>query len=126
MKLSTVVVAAALILPTITQAEPLIMACSGESKDPAIDESTHVANLGIIIDLAKGTVTGFAVAAHIKKVDANFVSFEGKERQWHIIGDIDRITGATSVTAIWSNSQVPDVHSFLQFELLCKPTKPMF
>ena len=86
--------------------------------------------MGVVVNLAEKTVLGFGgVVARIGKADALYISFSG---QGHlalgghptsvgisVMGDLDRVTGALSVTTMTKATTV-------SYELLCKPTTRLF
>ena len=73
-------------------------------------------------------MSGFGIVARIESVDAANVSFSGdgdlllhgrSAGQIRVAGDIDRLTGALSVTATTKVT----THTY---EMLCKPVKSLF
>lgn len=81
------------------------------------DKPQPVTNMGLLVNLPKGTVTGFAhgarTDAHVARIDnisEVLVDFSGS-----VWGSIDRITGRVKA--------YDDEHSW---ELLCMPAKRLF
>jgi hypothetical protein len=98
-----------------------------------------VKGLGLVVNLADKTVTGFDVAVPIEHADAASISFEGKApkicRQFNgdhfengtisLSGELNRVTGVlivtTSTKATWSKEADDDY-----YELVCKVTNRLF
>jgi hypothetical protein len=57
-----------------------------------------VTNMGLVVNLSEGTVTGFAFPASIYKTDATRVEFKGENGSWSVWGSIDRITSDVKAT----------------------------
>jgi hypothetical protein len=81
------------------------------------DKPRPVTNMGLLVDLPKGTVTGFAhvarMDAHVARIDhisEVLVDFSGS-----VWGSIDRITGCVKAN-----------DDEYQWDLLCKPAKRLF
>jgi hypothetical protein len=79
-----------------------------------------VTNMGLVVNLPEGTVTGFAFPARIYKADDVRVEFKGENGNWSVWGSIDRITstGKATTTSLYPVS----MHSW---DLACKPVKPL-
>jgi len=85
------------------KATELALSCNGKSKDDNTEEP--IANMGVVVNFTKKTVTGLAIAANIYMVDGDSIFFEGTENgpvssnaqiQAIFRGDINRTTGAIS------------------------------
>jgi len=75
-----------------------------------------VTNMGLVVNLSEGTVTGFAFPARIYKTNATRVEFKGESGNWSVWGSIDRVTSTVkaSTTVLYPIS----IHSW---GLVCKP-----
>ena len=94
----------------------LTLSCDG-TVSGAIDlfKARPVTNMGLLVNLPEGTVTGFAHVgdAHVARIDnisEVLVDFSGS-----VWGSIDRITG-----------RVKAMDDEYQWDLLCKPAKRLF
>jgi hypothetical protein len=128
-----------------SQAASLILGCSGTTttqipKDGVASdpERENIFDLSVVVNLDQRTVSGLWVngqrgaPAHtplpIVGADANSVSFQFRNdsgfQQRSIEGIVDRITGKIDATEIWlykSGSMTK-----LNYDLRCKPTRPLF
>ena len=118
-------------LPTAQAADTtLTLACKGtETSGSGARKSSEVINIGIIVDLQKGTVTGLEPTAPltIDDLTETMISFSGssywdKKVAWKMSGTLDRITG--SLVAVSNRYQDPK--NMLSFDLQCRPTQRMF
>lgn len=76
-------------------ASAIYLSCSGTVTGKT-GKSEPVANIGLVINLAERTVTGFSCVAHIDSADDVSISFSGAGSLARLFGEIDRVTGATS------------------------------
>ena len=118
-----------LAIPVNLHAQTLTLACEGKVNTGG-DHSEAVHNMGIVVDLTAGTVSGFGgVVVPIARVDAATVSFNGTANassfqglprvQVSVWGDIDRVTGV--VTATQSSKALS-----LDYDLICKTARRLF
>lgn len=116
------------------QAADTTLACQGTlisewGSTGSARKSSEVINIGIIVDLQKGTVTGLEPTAPltIDDLTETMISFSGssywdKKVAWKMSGTLDRITG--SLVAVSNRYQDPK--NMLSFDLQCRPTQRMF
>jgi hypothetical protein len=98
-------------IPVGLHAQTLTLACEGKMN------STPVHDMGIVVDLASRTVSGFGDVAPVTEVNAAIVSFgDPGSTVW---GVIDRVTGG--VSTVVSHGAVT-----LNYELVCKPARRLF
>jgi len=79
--------------------ETLTLSCDGTltnmmSTSDSDNKTEAFTKMGLLVNLAEGTVLGFAPAARIKKTDAVSVEFAGEIGGASVSGTIDRITGS--------------------------------
>lgn len=98
------------------------------NRDKNHRETTPVSKMGIVVNLSAQTVAGFDGVAQIEQVDAAHIKFGTYEKksgkETHINGIINRLTGAVSAetTVTWNEAT-----SFTSvYDLICKPTRPLF
>jgi len=114
----TLIALLSLLLPG-AEATILSLSCDGTMTNLAWN-SDHkpepVTNMGLVVNLSEGTVTGFAFPARIYKTDATRVEFKGENGNWSVWGSIDRVTSTVkaSTTVLYPTS----IHSW---GLVCKP-----
>jgi hypothetical protein len=95
MRMSSVIsiTSIALLLLSGAEATILTLSCDGTMTNLAWN-SDHkpepVTNMGLVVNLSEGTVTGFAFPASIYKTDATRVEFKGENGNWSVWGSIDR------------------------------------
>jgi hypothetical protein len=100
-------------------------------------ERSPWSDLSVVVNLDQKTVSGFWYSGHdvpghdalpIIAADANSVSFRGRKGnpgvQISIEGIIDRITGKIEATETWL-SKVGNLTT-MEYDLRCKPTRPLF
>jgi hypothetical protein len=130
---STIAVVTLLLLFTATtvvqaQTNELTLGCNG--KVTADRKEYIIANIDVVVNLMKKTVTGFnGVIANINSVDDVTIFFQGEDQQllgddplatFYVIGNINRMTGVASVvTTVYGNEEVGSSSSY--FELVCTP-----
>ena len=97
------------VVPVTLHAQALTLACEGKMNTGG-DNWEPVHNMGIVVDLTAGTVSGFGgVVAPVDRLDAASVSFNGTGNvpsgfqglpplRVTVWGDIDRVTGAVTAT----------------------------
>jgi hypothetical protein len=95
----------------------LTLSCDGTVTRMIDFSDRPVTNMGLLVNLPKGTVTGFArvarMDAHVARIDnisEVLVDFSGS-----VWGSIDRITGRVKAN-----------DDEYQWDLLCKPAKRLF
>jgi hypothetical protein len=89
--------------------------------------------MGIVVDLEAKTVAAYGINGRIDRVDAGEISFSSLRKtnsvntkgshvsfEFNTLGHIDRITGAVTATVL------SNVAPNYDYDLLCKPTRPMF
>jgi hypothetical protein len=106
-------------------ASVIYLSCAGTMTGKT-GKSERVANLGLVINLAERTVTGFSsdFVAHIDRTDDVSISFSGAGSSAHLSGEMDRVTGATSaMLTVWLGKEilVQDL-----YDLECKVTNRLF
>ena len=129
--------------PTAQAAEPrgtLMFACEGtkiETQPYGGDaEQRETISMGIIIDFAAGTVTGFRseellVRPVITDVSETTISFTGSSDptatvSYSMNGNIDRMTGALEAGFISSPKEGYGLKWTRSYRLKCKPAQRMF
>jgi len=122
--------------PIAQSAEPIVitLSCDGKKTDAKSPDAKPeaIANMGLVVNLKEKTVSGVAgVIARINKVDAAHISFANNRKtsllgihsepsgDLSVLGDIDRVTGAVSVTTMTPAATY-------QYDLTCKPANRMF
>jgi hypothetical protein len=90
------------------------------------DKTERIANWGLLVNLPEHTVSGFAHVARIDKISEVLVDFSGTSGNWSVYGSIDRITGRVSATTASRDSKTGALIDERIWDLLCKPTKPLF
>jgi hypothetical protein len=114
-------------------AEPTVVNLSCDGTDAATLDPTMpspVKKMGLVINLAEHTVSGFSVVAHISYTDDATVLFDGEstdlfERSSSATGSIDRVTGVTRAhTAVISKDK--KLLSADDWDLVCKVTNRLF
>jgi hypothetical protein len=109
----------ALLLLSGAEATILTLPCDGTMTNltwTSNHKPEPVTNMGLVVNLSEGTVTGFAFPARIYKTDATRVEFKGESGNWSVWGTIDRIT--STVKATTTVLYPISVHSW---DLICKP-----
>jgi hypothetical protein len=106
-------------------AEKISLSCSGTfaSKETGF-ENTPSLNQSLLIDLDQGVVTGSPGEYEIFKVSETSIAFRAQSSDptvRSIVGGVDRVSGAASVTA-W----LDDSHVRYIYQLNCKRTNPLF
>lgn len=115
--------------PATAETTMLTLSCDGKFNMGG-DHSEPVSNMGLVVDLTAGTVSGFSgVVAQINRIDAAGISFSGTgnvstfkgvpQLQISVWGDIDRVTGAVSATT-------SSTASIYTYDLICKPARRLF
>jgi hypothetical protein len=102
----------------------LTLACQGtQTSGEGARKSSEVINIGIVVDFQKKTVVGLepAVPLTIDGLTETTISFVGGEREWHMSGTLDRVTGSLIAASIRSNPNL-----LFTFDLHCRPAQRMF
>jgi hypothetical protein len=135
-KIAATALSAVLLPAGNTQAaEPtmLTFSCDGTIADAKASESKpeRVTKMGLIVNFAERSVSGFNIVAHIDRVDDASISFGGEGNlpplpgarstpvSMTVMGSIDRVTGAVSATTLTTATMYT-------YDLLCKPVKRLF
>jgi hypothetical protein len=92
----------------------------------------QVTKLGLIINLAKQTVVGFGIAAHIDEVDASSITFSGEgpivdrgsKGTLFTMGAVDRVTGIVSATTTQTSERSQKTVTATTYYLVCTVTEP--
>jgi hypothetical protein len=127
--LNTLIVPLLLFSPSAgaQQTNELTLSCNGKSIDH--DTEYPITNMSVVVNLTKMTVSGFVdFVANIIKVDDATIFFQGMAKEAGgeiettivVTGNIDRITGSTSV-AIYSSGNEDIPSSTSQLQLMCTP-----
>ncbi len=123
----------------ITQAggEPatITLSCDGKITDARASEPKPepITKMGVVVNLTEKTVAGFGgIVARIDKADEVYISFSGQGQLTSnvggnsraiggisVMGDLDRVTGALSVTTMTTAT-------IFSYELYCKPATRLF
>jgi hypothetical protein len=106
-------------------ASAIYLSCAGTVTGKT-GKSEPVANLGLAINLAEHTVSGFSygVVAHIDSADDVSISFSGAGSTSYLSGEIDRVTGATSaMNTVWLGKEIRIQDSY---DLVCKVKNRLF
>jgi hypothetical protein len=109
----------------------ITLSCDGKATSALVNDTQApeapeaVSKMGLVVNLAAQTVSGFGPVAHIDKIDAATITFSvgilAKDHASGMVGgQIDRITGAVIATTTMAAGAV------LNYELFCKPTKRLF
>ena len=122
-----------------TEPGTLTLSCDGTVKSALSDDSKPevITKMGVLVDLANGTVLGFSPDARIKSTNAVTVEFEGKSSSGtqftppgrfltDVHGTIDRITGSVDATTSHYDKATDKIISLDRWELQCKPVKRVF
>jgi len=120
-----------------TEATVITLSCDGTSQLMGASTNTpEPANkVGLVVNLADNTVTGFGVVACIDRTDAASISFSGEgPLSLHgarfgtisLTGEMDRVTGAVSVLTGTSSLRDNKVMSSYTYDLVCKVTNRLF
>ena len=110
--------------------ETLTLSCDGKlTNTMSSDNDTKtetITKMGLLVNLAEGTVMGFGTPARIEKTDAVSVNFAGDRGGSSVQGTVDRITGSViASTQLYSASAKKLVTNY-SWDLHCKPTKRVF
>jgi len=126
-----------LMIPVGLHVQTLTLSCEGKMNSGG-DNWVPVHNMGIVIDLASRTVSGFGgVVAPVTRADAASVSFNGTGNvpgvpqglppmQVDVFGEIDRVTGAVTATQISVWPAMGDKVQTYNYDLMCKPAQRLF
>jgi len=120
------IAAAVIILSTSAHAQTteLTLACNGKSAFGP-KETQSINNIGVVVNLAEKTVTGFVgIVANIYKSDNTTIFFRGRETfplETVVTGSMNRVTGSVSVV-ITSMGDDDTPSSTESLELTCAPT----
>jgi hypothetical protein len=93
--------------------------------------------VGLVINLAERTVLGFGIVAHIRRIDASSISFNGQGPSIEggmllgtitVSGELDRITGALSgeMGFIYEPGTKYEKKTENSYEVICKATNRLF
>jgi hypothetical protein len=107
--------------------ERLMLACDGTSVfDSTMRGSQQIVShnrYSLIIDLDAKTVLFTGRTFPITKVTDTSIEFRGKADDFDMSGRIDRVSGSASVSSF---GEVHGIITNMDFELTCKPGKPLF
>jgi hypothetical protein len=84
---------------------------------------------GMTVDLTGRTVQGFGMEYPIKitNINAGTIIFSDSDKQGHLFGQIDRVTGDMEATiTYWSDREKGELSNQQFYSLKCKPTQRMF
>jgi hypothetical protein len=102
---------------TVAAGQVVTMSCNGTRKtmtDGNWGEPEPISELGVVVNVAEGTVSFTGYVAHIESDDAAAViSFESEDPSILAAGDIDRGTG--EMTAVTGRGVI-----VIYYELVCK------
>ena len=130
-------VALAVFMPACAQAAEttlITLSCDGKKTDAKASDAKPEAiqKMGVIVNFADRTVSGFAgIVARIAKFDAAHVPFGSTSKKSllgfrakpegsvTVIGEIDRVTGVVSATAMTPETTY-------SYDLICKPATRLF
>jgi len=129
------------LLSSLAIAEPndMTFSCNGTSQNGK--DVTNVANMGLVVNLEKKTVSAFRVVATIVDINDVFIGFRGKtdidpEKDalpmaamagTAMAGTVDRITGQAEIAVHVAEDKTANIPSKTEhFSLICKPTKRLF
>ncbi len=112
------------------EAETLTLSCDGTVASQMTSDSDNkpetVSKMGLLVNLAEGTVLGFNPPARIKKTDPVSVDFTGDKDGAAVGGTIDRITGSVTATTSTYSASGKKLTGMYTWALYCKPTKRVF
>ena len=111
----------------------LTLACQGtvtvyEYPRGAADAKPDPYSTGITVNLTAHTVQGFGMEYPVKitNINAGTIIFSHSEKQWRLLGQIDRVTGDTEATITnWLDVQRREISNEQLFALKCRPTQRM-
>jgi len=89
-----------------------------------------VKNMGLVVNLAERTVSGFALPAHIDSADAASIKFSNQNSPYlggtySVTGSIDRVTGvAWATTMLTAHDQKVTTND--RYDLVCTVTNRLF
>jgi hypothetical protein len=110
--------------------ETLTLSCDGTLTNAmSTDNDTKTESftkMGLLVNLAEGTVLGFGTPARIKKTDAVSVEFAGEVGGASVSATIDRITGSVLASTYSYNANLKKIISSNNWDMHCKPTKRVF
>jgi hypothetical protein len=112
-----------------TEATVISLSCDGTITSGGRDEKQSVQGMGLVVNFAEHTVSGFDVVAHIDRTDDASVSFSGESSaplggSSVVRGDIDRVTGAAwAKTTLVKDQRIIASHNW---DLVCKVTNRVF
>jgi hypothetical protein len=91
--------------------ETLTLSCDGTltnmmSTSDSDNKTEAFTKMGLLVNLAEGTVLGITPAARIKKTDAVSVEFAGEIGGASVSGTIDRITGSVLASTYTYNASL--------------------
>jgi hypothetical protein len=109
----------------------LTLSCDGTLKSEEEQAKPQaIRKMGLIVNFDAGVVTGFTgISARIDEDQGNSVSFKGTTThpsgtEWSVHGTLDRITGWLGATVTWFNPKTNKLVMTMNYDLICKPTKP--
>jgi hypothetical protein len=106
----------------------LTLSCDGTATLLNLDRDNkpeRIANMGLLVNLPEGTITGFPHVARVDMTGEVYVDFSGTSGNWSIYGSLDRITGSVAATTATRDSKDRLIEQ-RQWKLICKPTKRLF
>jgi hypothetical protein len=110
--------------------ETLTLSCDGKlTNTMSSDNDTKtetVTKMGLLVNLAEGTVMGFGTPARIEKTDTVSVNFVGDSGGSSVQGTVDRITGGVIASTQLYSASAKKLISSYNWDLHCKPTKRVF
>jgi hypothetical protein len=107
----------------------LTLSCNGAVTRLSLDgndKPERVANMGLVVNLPEGTVTGFEYVAGVTIIGEVYVDFSGASGGWSMYGSIDRITGSMTTYTALRNSKTGALVHEREWNLICKPVKRLF
>jgi hypothetical protein len=107
----------------------LTLSCDGtvtRLKVTGDDKPERVINMGLLVNLPEGTITGFQYVARVTIIGEVYVDFSGGFGGWSIYGSLDRITGSVTAETASRDSKTGALIEERQWKLVCKPAKRLF
>jgi hypothetical protein len=104
----------------------LTLSCGGTVNVIGDDKPERVTNMGLLVNLPEGTITGFAHVARVTIIGEVDVDFSGASGGWSMYGSLDRITGRMTAYTASRDSKTGVLMDERQWNLICKPAKRLF
>jgi hypothetical protein len=110
---------------------PISLSCDGTIMDIVSSQSgqTQPIKIGLVLNLAEGTVSGFDFFVHIDSVDDISVSFSGETflgGDTTLMGNINRVTGATWAHIVTWVQRDKVIKRSYDWNLTCKVINRLF